>query len=114
MAKKLTNSKKMTLSEAIATNKVSNIVAAVERAVKDYPIECPAPALVCSVGGMVPITLLDKESKLEVAQQALLDIQMKIEKLEDNGVRHIEIAKLVATNSFLRNIQMKQDGGGYV
>ena len=109
--KKLT--KTPTLTQAVNAGSIKKIVKAVNLSVEIYPAKKPKAPLVCSIEGMVPLEVLDNESKLELAEVELRNLKMSLVGLKGK-TRKIDIAMLIAKNAFFRNVGSTQNGEGLI
>ncbi len=103
----------MSVTTAIRNGNISEIVEAVEAAVKIYPADCPAvPTLNTAFGDMkLDNPMLDDESRILEATKAAAYIAIQAERLPDNATKNIEIAKLIANDDVLRNIGATKSTG---
>lgn len=105
--------KKVSLTQAIRNESVSEIEASVAAAVKIWPADCPAVPVVNTAYGSMKLdnAMIDDETRIEIATVAAADISVRAESLKDDKVKEQEIAKLISTNPVLRNIAASTSGG---
>ena len=103
----------MSVTSAIKNGSISEIVEAVEAAVKVYPAAKPSvPTINTAFGDMkLDNAMLDDESRILEATKAAAYIAIAVERLPDDATKEIEIAKLIASNATLRNIGAATSGG---
>lgn len=102
----------MSLTQAIKNESIEELVAAVEKAVEIYPAECPEEPTVCTAYGMVKLSTLDAESRLEVAAQYVDMLKVKLSAMPEGPTRKIDLAMLIAQDATLRNIGKEISGEG--
>ncbi|MEA1999274.1 MAG: hypothetical protein U9N61_08135 [Euryarchaeota archaeon] len=104
---------KVSLTQAVRNESVEEIVAAVNAAVSVYAApQPPVPTINTAFGSMrLDNAMVDNDTKIVVAGTEVAHISIAAEALPDDGVKEIEIAKLIATNPLLRNLEATATGG---
>jgi hypothetical protein len=95
----------MSLSESIKNRDMAELVKTVDKAVKIYGADAPAPLPVETVHGALPFTaVFDEETKWSVITGAYAEIVQASARIPEGAPKKVEIAKLIATNPVLRNL----------
>jgi hypothetical protein len=88
----------MKLIEAVRKKDKAAVKKIVDKAVKVYQAAEPEPQIVDTVYGDLDVRMLDKKSKWQVANTALVDIMNAVKCIPEGADRKVETAKIIATS----------------